>query len=176
MTAAQKKRKRTAKNRSGSSAPAASDKKLARALEKIIEEHRDVSGALIPALHKAQQLYGYLPESVIRRVSNGLRVPLSEVWGVVTFYSFFSTTPLGRHQVRVCNGTACFVKGAQRLVDEIVRRTGVEVGGVTDDGKFSLQVSRCFGCCGIAPAVSFNGKIYQKVVPKTLGAILDGCK
>ncbi len=175
MPAARKRRKRTAKNRSRSSAPAASEKRLARALEKTIEEHRGVSGALIPVLHKAQRLYGYLPEGVIRRVSGGLRVPLSEVWGVVTFYSFFSATPLGRYQVRVCKGTACFVKGAQRLVDEIVRRTGVEVGGVTDDGKFSLQVSRCFGCCSIAPVVSFNGRIYQKVAPKTLGAILDGC-
>ncbi len=175
MPAVRKKRKRAAKGRSRRSAPAASDKKLARALEKTIEEHRGVSGALIPVLHKAQQLYGYLPEGVIRRVSNGLRVPLSEVWGVVTFYSFFSTTPLGRYQVRVCKGTACFVKGAQRLVDEIVRRTGVEVGGVTDDGKFSLEVCRCLGCCSIAPVVSIDGNIHQNVIPETLGRILRAC-
>ena len=175
MPAAKKRQKRTAKNRSRSSAPAASEKKLARALEKIIEEHLGVSGALIPVLHKAQRLYGYLPESVIRRVSNGLRVPLSEVWGVVTFYSFFSTTPLGRHQIRVCMGTACFVKGAQRLVDEVRRVTGVEISRVTEDGKFSLEVCRCLGCCSIAPVVSIDGNIHRNVIPGTLSRILKAC-
>lgn len=175
MPAATKKRKRPATGR-GKSSAVSRDAGISRELDRIIAECRNASGALIPALHKAQQLYGYLPEHVIRRVATGLRVPLTEVWGVVTFYSFFSTTPRGKHQARVCLGTACFVKGAQRLVDEIVRHTGVSVGGVTDDGKFSLEVCRCLGCCSIAPVVSVNGTIYQKVTPKSLQGVLETCK
>lgn len=174
MPAATKKRKRPVKSPSKAS-PASREAGLSRQLDRIIAEYRSARGTLIPALHKAQQLYGYLPEHVIRRVATGLGVPLTEVWGVVTFYSFFSTTPLGKYQMRVCLGTACFVKGAQRLVDEIVRHTGVSVGGVTEDGKFSLEVCRCLGCCSIAPVVSVNGAIYQKVTPRSLQGILEAC-
>ena len=145
-------------------------------LDSIIRDLRGRPGALIPVLHRAQEIYGYLPRDVIETVSRGLRVPLSEVCGVISFYAFFTTEPKGRNELRVCLGTACFVKGADRLIDEIKRRTGVTEGGTTDDRRFSLEVCRCLGCCSIAPVVSVNGAIHRKITPKTLKRILDGCK
>ena len=145
-------------------------------LDAIIGEYRGRPGALIPVLHKAQELHGYLPRNVIEKISRELGVPLSEVCGVISFYAFFTTEPRGRHRLRVCMGTACFVKGADRLVDEIKRQTGVKEGHTTEDGRFSLEVCRCLGCCSIAPVVAVNERIYQKVTPRSLSQILNACK
>ncbi len=145
-------------------------------LDAIIGEYKGRPGALIPVLHKAQELCGYLPRDVIEKISRKLGVPLSEVCGVISFYSFFATEPKGRHQLRVCMGTACFIKGADRLVDEIKRQTGAKEGHTTEDGKFSLEVCRCLGCCSIAPVVAVGGRIYQKVTPRSLSRILTACK
>jgi NADH:ubiquinone oxidoreductase subunit E len=162
------------KTKRGKSAP--QPDRNERLLDETLARFKGKPGSLIPALHRAQTLYGYLPRPVIEKIARELRVPLSEVWGVITFYAFFSTEPKGRNDLRVCMGTACFVKGADRIVNELKRRTGVEEGGKTADGKFSLGICRCLGCCSIAPVVSVNGKIHQKVTPASLGNILAGCK
>lgn len=143
-------------------------------LDKIIEHHREKPGALIPILHQAQSLFGYLPKDVQAKIADGLDIPLSEVYGVVTFYSFFRTTPHGEHTIRVCMGTACYVRGAQELVDSISKELGIEVGGISTDGKFTLEVNRCIGACGLAPVIMVDDKdVFAKVKPAEIPDVLS---
>ena len=145
---------------------------LAR-LDEIIAEYQGKPGALIPVLQIAQGIFGYLPECAMKRVAVGLGKSYSEVAGVVGFYSFFSTNPRGRHVVRVCLGTACYVRGGKQVLAALKQRLKIDVGQTTPDREFTLEVARCFGACGLAPAIMIDDDVHQRIKPAKLGAILD---
>ena len=142
-------------------------------LRGIIKAHKATKGALIPVLHEAQDLYGYLPMHVQKIVAEGLGISLEEVYGVATFYTNFSLTKKGKYQIQVCLGTACYVKGANAILDKLHEKLGINVGDCTDDGSFSLDVCRCVGACGLAPVISINGKVYGGLKPDDIGGIID---
>jgi NADH:ubiquinone oxidoreductase subunit E len=141
-------------------------------LETFIRELPDKTGALITVLHRAQEIFGYLPQEVQKFIAKQLNQPVAEVNGVVTFYSYFTETPTGKNVINVCMGTACFVKGSGEILEEFERRLGIKVGETTADGKFTLQVLRCVGACGLAPVVMVNDRVYghftKNLVVKTL--------
>ncbi len=139
----------------------------------VIDEYRDREGSLIQILHMAQGIYGYLPLKLQQFIAQRLQKPLSEVSGVVTFYSFFSTEPKGENTIRVCLGTACYVRGGQKIIEKLREILGVEIGGTTKDGKFTLEVMRCIGACGLAPAMTINDKVYKQVNPDKLRNIIE---
>lgn len=147
------------------------DEKLER-VKHTIEQFKDMKGALIPVLHEVQDLYGYLPEDVLLVVSEGLNVPLTEIYGVASFYHFFSLEPKGEHIIRVCMGTACYIKGAQAILDTLAKELKVEVQKTTDDGKFTLEATRCLGACGLAPVMTIGEKVYGKVAATDIPKIL----
>ncbi len=150
----------------------ASEEELLARLDEVIERYREKPGALIPVLQMAQGIFGYLPEVALKRVALGLRKPYSEVAGVVSFYSFFSTVPRGKHVIRVCLGTACYVRGGLQVLDAIRDKLGIDVGETTEDRQFSLEVARCFGACGLAPAVSIDDEVHRRVRPARVGQML----
>jgi NADH-quinone oxidoreductase subunit E len=133
-------------------------------------------GFLIQSLHKAQDLFGYLPESVQLFVANKLGIHLAQVYGVISFYSYFSDTPSGEFRINVCTGTACFVKGAGKLVEEFSRLLGIEEGETTGDMRFSLGGLRCVGACSLAPVVMVNERVYGNVTPEMVPEILNDCE
>lgn len=133
-------------------------------------------GLLIQSLHKAQEVFGYLPEEVQLFVARHLKLHLSEVYGVVSFYSFFTDKPVGRYRISVCMGTACFVRGASKVLDEFKRYLTVSEGETTPDGKFTLGALRCVGACSLAPVVTVNGRVYGNVTPKKVADILEDCE
>ena len=139
----------------------------------LAREYRGREGSLIQVLHMAQGIYGYLPLEVQRVIADGLELPLAEVSGVVSFYSFFSTQRRGRHTIRVCLGTACYVRGGKRIVERLHDILGVNVGDTTPDGKFTFEVARCIGACGLAPAMSIDDMVYKRVNPDNLEHILS---
>lgn len=141
-------------------------------LNGIMAEYKEKPGALIPVLQQAQALFGYLPEKVIRSIAEGLNEPYSKVFGVVTFYSFFSRVPRGKYLIRVCLGTACYVRGGKDILDTLKKELKLEVGGTTEDRLFSLDVGRCFGACGLAPVLMINDDVHQRVKPAKLREIL----
>lgn len=132
-------------------------------VDSILEKYKGKRGALIPVLQNIQNSIGFLPINIQKKVAEVLNVPEKEVYGVATFYSFFSLIPRGKNNIRVCLGTACFVKGGKKIVDRIGKELGISPGQTTADRKFSLQVNRCLGACGLAPIVVINDKVYQKV-------------
>ncbi len=127
---------------------------------------------LINVLHKCQEHFGYLPAEVQEVVSNELTVPVAKVYGVITFYSFFTMTPKGKHPVSICMGTACYVRGAEKVLDEFKKELGLQVGQTSPDGKFSLSSLRCVGACGLAPVVMVGDKTYGRVAPDDVRNIL----
>ena len=141
-------------------------------LDRFIEEHREMEGNLIPILQYAQRLYGYLPEFALKRISRQLNISYSQVAGVVTFYSFFSTVPRGRHVVRVCLGTACYVRGGNEVLAAFRQELGIDVGQTTEDRLFSLEIGRCFGACGLAPVVMVDDEVHQRVKPSRVRELL----
>ena len=141
-------------------------------LEEIINEHKTQDGALIPILHEAQELFGYLPEEVQQKIADGLGVSLAEVYGVATFYSRFTLIPKGKYNIQLCLGTACYVKGSQAVLDKVKEILGIDVGGVTEDGKFSIEQTRCVGACGLAPVMTVNDDVYGNVDPSKVKDIL----
>lgn len=141
-------------------------------LDGVIAEYKGVSGALVQALKKAQEIYGYLPLEVQIVIAEGLGVPLEEVYGVVTFYSFFNLTPKGKYKISVCLGTACYVKGSGVIFDKLIDKLGIKNGGVTPDMKFSLDACRCIGACGLAPVMMINDEVYGRLTPDQLDGIL----
>ncbi|MGC8738803.1 MAG: NADH-quinone oxidoreductase subunit NuoE [Candidatus Hydrogenedens sp.] len=151
----------------------ASEEELLARLDEVIAEYKDKPGALIPVLQIAQAMFGYLPESALKKISLGLNKPYSEVAGVVTFYSFFSTQPRGKHMIRVCLGTACYVRGGKQVLSAIKDKLHIDVGETTKDRMFSLEVARCFGACGLAPAIMVDNDVHQRVKPARIQAILD---
>ncbi|NLI20687.1 MAG: NAD(P)H-dependent oxidoreductase subunit E [Clostridiales bacterium] len=129
-------------------------------------------GCLIQVLHTAQGLYGYLPLELQQYIADKLELPLSEVSGVVTFYSFFSINPRGEHTIRVCLGTACYVRGGKKIIDHLIQKLGVEVGGTTADGKYTFEIARCIGACGLAPALMIDDVVYRQMSPSKVDSVL----
>ena len=142
------------------------------ALQRILDQYRGTDGPLVLVLHKAQALYGYLPPDVQREIAEGLGLPLSTVHGVVTFYNFFRTEPRGEHVISVCTGTACHVKGAERIIDMLDEQLGIGLDETTGDGRFTLQGVRCIGACGLAPAMMIDEEVYGKLDRKRIEEIL----
>ena len=141
-------------------------------LVSLCEEFGNQPGELINILHKAQGLIGYLPREVQEVIARQLNIPVSKVYGVVTFYSFFTMTPKGEHPISVCMGTACYVRGAEKVLDEFKRILKINVGETTPDGKFSLTSLRCVGACGLAPVALIGEKVYGRVTPGEVEKIL----
>ena len=154
-------------------ATAADEAALMGRLEDVLAEQKDKPGGLIPALQTAQGIFGYLPEPVLRRIAQAFDKSYSEVAGVVSFYSFFSTVPRGKFVVRVCLGTACYVRGGNEVLRAMKDKLGIDVGETTLDRLFSLAVGRCFGACGMAPVLMVNDDLHQRVKPAKLGELLD---
>ena len=157
-----------------SAAPEADQEKRQR-IASMIADNRGHDGCLIQVLHRAQEIYGYLPLDIQQMVAEGLDLPLSEVSGVSSFYSLFTTKPKGEYTIRVCLGTACYVRGGQDIVKKLRQTLGIEVGETTPDGKFSLDVMRCIGACGLAPAITVNETVMRQVNPDKIGRILAMC-
>jgi NADH:ubiquinone oxidoreductase subunit E len=143
-------------------------------VDSVLSRHKGVPGCLIPVLEEIQERIGYLPKPVQRRVAEGLGLPLSEVYGVVTFYSFFTMVPRGRHTIRMCLGTACYVRGSKRTLQELCSRLGIHPGETTQDRRFSLETVRCLGACGLAPAMVVDNDTFAQVKPAHLEGILKG--
>jgi len=147
-------------------------KEQEKELLSVINEHKDTEGALMPILHKAQEIYGYLPIEVQTLIAEEVGVPLEKVYGIVTFYSQFSLNPKGKYRVSVCLGTACYVKGAGDILSKIEDKLGIEAGGITPDGKFSLDDCRCIGACGLAPVIMINDDVYGRLTGSEIDDIL----
>ena len=141
----------------------------------MMAEYQGQQGCLIQVLHRAQEIYGYLPVDIQQLIAETLDVPLSEVSGVSSFYSLFTTKPRGEYTIRVCLGTACYVRGGQDIVKKLRQTLGIEVGETTPDGKFTLDVMRCIGACGLAPAITVNETVMRQVNPDKVGRILAMC-
>ena len=156
----------------GSSIPFDGTPEQEQQLRQKLKELKCKDGALMPALQYAQGLYGYLPYEVQSIIAEELDVPLSEVYGVVTFYSQFTMSPKGKYQIGVCLGTACYVKGSGEIYDKLRNLLGIESGECTPDRMFSLDATRCIGCCGLAPVLTVNDDVYGKVTPNQIDEIL----
>ncbi len=141
-------------------------------LKAVIEAHKNEKGAAIPVLHKAQEIYGYLPIEVQTIIAEGLNVPLAEIYGIVTFYAQFSLNPKGKYNIGVCLGTACYVKGSGDILEKFKEILGIDVGECTPDGKFSIEATRCIGACGLAPVVTVNDDVYGRLVVDDVEGIL----
>ena len=142
-------------------------------LNDVLDEYDRRESNLIQVLHMAQAIFGYLPQEVLQHIAAEMNLPLSKVSGVVSFYSFFSTQPQGRHTIQVCLGTACYVRGGKKIVEKLKDLLKVDVGGTTDDRRFTFMVMRCIGACGLAPAISIDGTVYKRVNPNKIQAVLD---
>jgi NADH:ubiquinone oxidoreductase subunit E len=154
----------------------ADEQEILARLDEVLEEYRDNPGGLIPVLQIAQGLFGYLPEHVLKKIAKGLDKPYSEVAGVVGFYSFFSTQPRGKNVIRVCLGTACYVRGGKQILDALKKKLKIDVGETTEDQQFSLEVGRCFGACGLAPVVMVNDDTHQRVKASKTGELIAAYK
>jgi len=141
-------------------------------VDAIIVAHAGKPGALIPVLEQVQEVLGYLPESVQLLVAEGLNIPVANVYGVVTFYSFFTMVPRGRHNIRVCLGTACYVRGGQKILERLQDIIGIEPGGCTEDRRFSLETVRCLGACGLAPVIVVDDNTHGQMKPAKLESVL----
>lgn len=141
-------------------------------IAEIIDKYKKREGSLIQVLHLSQNIYGYLPLELQKFIADRMDKPLSEVSGVITFYSFFATQPRGKHTIRVCMGTACYVRGGKKLVDRLEEILGVPVGSTTEDKKYTFEVARCIGACGLAPAMMIDDVVFKQVNPDKLESIL----
>ena len=142
-------------------------------LDSIIDKHKGKAGGLIPVLEEAQVCLEYLPMSVQKRIAAGLNLPLSLVYGVVTFYSFFTMTPRGKHTVRVCLGTACYVRGGKALAEALQKQFGIKEGETTADRLFTLESVRCLGACGLGPVVVVDEDVHGRVKPAKIKEVLS---
>lgn len=143
------------------------------AVDAIIERYRSKPGSLIPVLEDVQETLGYLPKSIQRKIALSLGVPLSEVYGVVTFYSFFTMAPRGRHTVKCCLGTACYVRGSKKILEKLSGILGIEPGNTTTDRRFSLETVRCLGACGLAPVITADDDTFRHVKPTRVAELLE---
>lgn len=142
-------------------------------LDAVIEKYRSTPGALIPVLHEAQDIFGYLPPEVMKKIAKGLEIPEAKVYGVATFYSQFSLNQKGKYRVNVCLGTACYVKGAAEILDKLKERLMIEVGECTEDGLFSLDSCRCIGACSLAPVMTVNDEVYGRLTVDDIDGIIS---
>lgn len=145
-------------------------------LKKFIDDNKEKEGYLIPVLHMAQAIFGYLPPEVQEFVAKEMNVSVSMVRGVVTFYSYFKSFPAGRHTITICLGTACYVRGAKKILEELEEKLGINVGQTTEDRRFSIKVQRCLGACGLAPVVMVDKDIYGRVTTEKINKILEQYK
>jgi len=139
----------------------------------FIGEWKTKPGNLVMVLHKVQEEQGYISREAADQVAEMLDVPLAKIWGVITFYHFFKLNKPGKYNIQVCLGTACYLKGGQALVDELKSSINLDVGGLTEDGRFSLDAVRCLGCCGLAPVMTVGGEVYGKVTKAQMAGILE---
>lgn len=142
-------------------------------MEEILNTYKQEKDNLIQILNEVQEYYGYVPEKAQLAISEYLSIPMAEIYGVITFYSRFTLKPKGKYHIAVCLGTACFVKGSEKILDRAKERLGIDVGETTKDGKFSLEATRCVGACGLAPVFTVNDEVYGKATVKTMDEILD---
>lgn len=145
-------------------------------VDQVIERNQGQVGALIPVLHQIQEQIGYLPEDVQAYVAEKLNVPLSEVYGVVSFYALFNTEPKGKYKISICMGTACYVKGSGQILEEFEKQLGVKVGQTTEDGLFTLEGCRCLGACGLAPVLTINEHVHGRLVPGDVSGLINKYK
>jgi len=150
--------------------------KTLQQIRKIVEATDGRAGAPIRVLQQVQGLVGYLPPEVLRAVSKEMGIPLSELYGITSFYSFFSLVPKGKYVLQVCLGTSCYVKGAERIIKTLKKDFSLESGGITSDGKFSLETVRCLGCCGLSPVMAVKENVYRKVKPSQIKDIMTSYK
>lgn len=141
-------------------------------IDEMLERHKGQKGALLQCLQEAQGIMGYLPIEVQEKVADALGITLSEVYSTITFYSFFNLKPRGKYQIRVCLGTACYVRGASKVLDRLEKELGIKVGDTTEDAKFSLDACRCVGACGLAPTIIINDEVYGRLTPDKVPEIL----
>ncbi|NLA26716.1 MAG: NAD(P)H-dependent oxidoreductase subunit E [Firmicutes bacterium] len=152
------------------------EKKPYERLSRALRKYRGKPGVLIAALQEAQAIFGYLPRKVMIQVANELTIPLSEVYSVVSFYSLFSTVPSGKHRIEVCMGTACYVKGAEKLLQELQQQCGTGTGKFSSEGLFSIATTRCVGACGSAPIVKIRDELHGEMSPERLPQLLEELK
>lgn len=157
----------------GGNAPATDKEK---ALEEVFAKYEGTDGALIPVLQAAQDIYGYLPEEVMEKISKRLNLPLSKVYGVATFYAQFHLKPRGKYIIRVCQGTACHVRGSNKVLEELKKLLNIEDGETTEDLRFTLESVACLGACVLAPAIMINDDTYGKLTSESLAEILEQYK
>ena len=144
-------------------------------MQDILNKYKKDKSNLIQILNEVQEYYGYVPEKAMLEISSYLDMPMAEIYGVVTFYSRFTLKPKGKHHIAVCLGTACFVKGSEKILDRAKERLGIDVGETTKDGKFSLEATRCVGACGLAPVFTINNEVYGKATVKMMDEMIDKC-
>lgn len=142
-------------------------------MQEILNTYVQDKSNLIQILNEVQEYYGYVPEKAMLAISDYLSIPMAEIYGVVTFYARFTLKPKGKYHIAVCLGTACFVKGSEKILDRVKERLGVDVGETTADGKFSIEATRCIGACGLAPVFTVNGEVYGKATVKMMDEVLD---
>lgn len=142
-------------------------------LDAVIAEWKDVPGGLLPIMQHAQEICGCVNEEVQHYLSEKTGAPVSEIYGVATFYSQFTLQPRGKFTIGLCLGTACYVRGSQLVLDELEKQIGISVGKTTADGMFTLEATRCIGCCGLAPAMMINDEVYGRLTPKEIPAIVE---
>ena len=142
-------------------------------LEKLFNEYQPIKDNLIQILNEVQDHYGYIPVHAQTAISEFLKMPMAEIYGVITFYSRFTLKPKGKYNIAVCLGTACFVKGSQKIMDRLKEKLKIEAGETTPDGKFSIEETRCVGACGLAPVFTVNGEVYGKATVQKLDQVLE---
>ena len=142
-------------------------------IEKILSKYDKNKSNLIQILNEVQETYGYIPENVQLEISKYLGIEMAEIYGVITFYARFTLKPKGKYNVAVCLGTACFVKGSERVLERVKQKLGIDVGQTTPDGKFSIEATRCIGACGLAPVFTVNDEVYGKATPELVDKVLD---
>ena len=149
------------------------EQKLKKEVKKILEVYTNEKDNLIPILNDIQVKYGYIPQIAQKEISEYLKIPMAEIYGVITFYSRFTLKPKGKYAISVCLGTACFVKGSEKIMERLKQRLNIGEGETTPDGKFSIDATRCVGACGIAPVFTVNGEVYGRATVKKLDEVLD---
>ncbi len=152
------------------------EQKLKKEMEEILQVYQPEKDNLIQILNEVQEKYGYIPKLAQMQIADYLKIPLAEVYGVITFYSRFTLQPKGKYNISVCLGTACFVKGSQAILDRLKSKLQIEEGQTTPDGKFSIDSTRCVGACGLAPVFTVNNEVYGRATVKTLDEVIEKYK
>lgn len=145
-------------------------------LEEILSKYKNSKNNLIQVLNEVQEYYGYIPQTAQLEISKQMNIPMAEIYGVITFYSRFTLKPKGKYNIAVCLGTACFVKGSERVLDRLKEKLGIDVGETTQDGMFSIEATRCVGACGLAPVFTVNEEVYGKATPDMIDEVIEKYK